>query len=180
MLNNILYHPDFTLELPYVSFGKNIPNKLEHSLLSSNLILKKFDGKTFLVADTETYINSWNETGTPVSLVLKKKEQFSNSDEELSDETLLALSQQETNFIKLYPNPFVDHLIVSFDLKTTSNISVRVSDLYDNELSALVNNKQLPKGNYKYLFDGKSYKKGMYIVSVIVNGEKNSRVIVKK
>ncbi|MDG2194104.1 MAG: tetratricopeptide repeat protein [Polaribacter sp.] len=116
--DNVVYFDDLFIHLPHTSFNKKIPNKLEYQLLSSDVLMKKLDAENYLIGTIENHIEAWNESGAPLRFVLKKKETFSNSNEELTDDVLKALSEQKDSFIKLYPNPFESDLIISYTLET--------------------------------------------------------------
>lgn len=179
-LDNSIYFNNTYIEFPHQSFSKEIPSKLTHQIMSADLKLKLLNGKNYLIANIEDYINGWNEKGVPTRLILTKEVGFENSEEELSDEALKALSEQEESFIKLYPNPFENDLIISYKLKAKANTKVQISDLNGSVLSIIEKEKTKKKGEYRYFFNGGKLKKGIYIVSVIVNNKNNTRIIVKK
>ena len=179
-LENTLYFEELSLELPHTSFNKEIPNKLFYEILSSNLSTKSFGDKTYLTGDLENYIASWNEAGSPLRFVLTKNETFSNSDKELSEEALKELSEQEENFIKLYPNPFKGDLIISYTLQEATFVEVRVADINGTKNTVVEKGKQQEKGKHTYFFNGNNLEKGLYVVTVLTGNEKKTRIIVKK
>ena len=179
-IDNAIYFEDTSILLPHDSYKKSIPNTLNYEILSSDLSIKTVNGITYLVANIESYIKNWNEAGTPLRLILKKKETFNNTDEELSNDALIALSEQANNFIKLYPNPFKKDLIISYSLKDQATVKVQLSDLQGNIKEVVENNKIQEKGDYRYFLNGSHLKKGAYVVSVFVNNERKTRVIIKK
>lgn len=178
--DNELYFDNLTVTLPHTSFRKDIPTKVPYELLSSELNLKAFNGKQFLVGTMDSYITAWSESGAPLRFVLEKKASFTNTDTTLSDEALAALAQQNNRFIKLYPNPFSKDLIVSYKLETTGTVSVKLSDLNGNFSKVLEASKSQAKGEYRYYVNGSSLQKGLYIVTVMVNGVKKTRIVIKK
>lgn len=180
LLDNTLYFDGTKLVLPHRSYNDFIPSQLAHNLLSADLQLKSFEGNDYLTANIDSYIQEWNETGVPTRIILKKIIGFENSNEELTDDALKALSEQEESFIKLYPNPFVNDLIVSYSLKEQANVQVQITDLTGNYTSILESEKLQNKGKHRYFFNASPLKEGAYIVSVIVNGERKTRLIVKK
>ncbi len=178
-IDETIYFENTKLSLPHESYKKSIPNDLEYTILSSDLQLKTVNGITYLIANVESYIKNWNESGAPLRLILNKKETFNNIDKELSNDALIALSQQEDNFIKLYPNPFEKDLIISYSLTEQATINVELSDLHGNTKSVIANNETQNKGDYKYYLDGTTLEKGVYVVTVLVNGKRKTRVIIK-
>jgi hypothetical protein len=179
-IENTLYFEDLTLTLPHTSFNDEIPNSLFYEILSSNLSLKKLGEKEYLTGNLESYIADWKEAGKPTQFVLQKKESFNNSDNELSDGALKALSEQDESFIKLYPNPFENDLIISYTLDQLSYVEVSVSDINGTKNTILEKGKQQKKGKYNYFLNGSVLQKGLYIVSVTANNLKKTRIIVKK
>ncbi len=179
-MDETIYFENTRFSLPHESYKKEIPNNLEYTILSSDLQLKTVNGIPYLIANIESYIKNWNEAGAPLRLVLKKKETFTNTDKELSNDALIALSQQEDNFIKLYPNPFQEDLIISYVLAEQATIKVQLNDLQGNIKEVIADNKIQEKGDYRYFLDGSNLKKGAYVISVFVNNQRKTRVIIKK
>ncbi len=178
--NNSIYFEDLALTLPHTSFHKKIPTKLLHQFLSTELALKEIYATNYLTGNIENYIGKWNEPGAPLRFVLQKKETFSNSDKELTDEALKALSAQKNNFIKLYPNPFKEDLIISYTLEKASNIQIKVSDITGLKTFVVEKGVSQKAGNHRYFFNGTQLVKGLYIVTVITDNGKKTRIIVKK
>jgi hypothetical protein len=178
--NNSIYFEDLSVALPHASFHKKIPTKLLHQFLSSELALKEVDGINYLTGNIENHIGKWNESGAPLQFVLQKKETFSNSDKELTDEALKALSAQKNNFIKLYPNPFREDLIISYTLEKASNIQIKVSDIKGLKTFVVEKGVSQKPGNHRYFFNGTQLLKGLYVVTVITDSGKKTRIIVKK
>ncbi len=179
-IDNSIYFENTNVLLPHDSYKENIPNTLNYEILSSDLSIKTVNGITYLVANIESYIKNWNEAGIPLRLVLQKTATFNNTDEELSNDALIALSKQANNFIKLYPNPFKEDLIISYSLTKQATVKIQLSDLQGNIKEVVENNKIQEKGDYRYFLNGSHLKKGAYVVSVFVNNERKTRVIIKK
>lgn len=180
LLDNAVYFDNSNVILPHVVYSESLPKELNHNLLSADIQLKQLGGNTYLTATVDSYIKQWNESGEPTRVVLKKKAGFTNSDEELSDDALKALSEQEESFIKLYPNPFVNDLIVAYTLTEKANVQVQITDLNGTNTNVLEVGQSQEKGEHRYFFNASSLKKGAYIVAVTVDGKRNTRLIVKK
>jgi len=118
--------------------------------------------------------------GAPLRFVLQKKETFSNSDKELSDDVLKALSEQKNNLIKLYPNPFKSDLTISYTLEKASYVEVKITDINGTKNSIVEKGKQQKAGKHTYFFNGARLKNGLYVVTVTANNEKKTRIIAKK
>lgn len=179
-IENALYFENTEFILPHDSFKKSIPNRLTYSVISGDLKIKSVHNNDYLIANIESYIKNWNEAGMPLRLVLKKKETFNNRDKELSNDALIALSEQEDSFIKLYPNPFKNDLIISYSLTKQAIIEVQLSDLQGNVKVVVTDSKIQDKGDYRYHIDGSILKKGVYVVTVLLDGQRKTRVIIKK
>jgi hypothetical protein len=130
---------------------------------------KNIGDKHFLTGRLDSYIKQWQEAGKPLQFVLQKKEGFNNNDTNLSDTALQALASQEDSFIKLYPNPFKNDLIISYVLDKKSQVSVRVSDVKGLKNTILEKGKLQNKGKHNYFLNGNNLEKGLYIVNVRVN-----------
>lgn len=178
-MGNTVYFDHARITLPHASFDSLIPSQLEYRLLSSDIEQKNLAGLIYLTGTIESTIDAWNESGAPLKFVLKKTETFTNTDQELSDDVLKALSEQESSFIKLYPNPFVSDLVISYELETPGIVQVKIADLYGNQSSIVENNRRQDAGSYRYFFDGTLLQSGLYVVTVIVNNQTHSRIIVK-
>ena len=179
-IDNEIYFDEIYINLPHDSFSELIAKDLDYQFLSTEMSIKKIHGFTFLTGKIKNYINEWDESGSPMKFVLKKKETFANSDQELSDEILTALSAQEDNFIKLYPNPFKTDLIISYTLDMPSFVEVKITDLQGTKNEVIKKGSEQEAGDHRYYFEGSNFQKGIYVVSVFVNNERKTRVIVKK
>ncbi|KAF9657627.1 T9SS type A sorting domain-containing protein [Tenacibaculum mesophilum] len=179
-LDNSLYFNDVTVELPHSSFSKNIPSVLEHQLLSSDVSIKQFNSETYLTGNLETYVSAWKESGVPIRFVLKKKKKLENSEEELSEEALAALSKQEDSFIKLYPNPFEKDVIVSYSLEQPANTKVTITNMNGLREKVIKPLASQETGRYQYYVEGTDLPKGMYVVTILVGKERKTRIIIKK
>jgi len=179
-VNNTIYFDDTTIKLPHISFHKRIPSELDYNLLSVDITTKEIAESRFLIGNFENYIEKWNESGAPLKFVLKKKETYSNNDIEISDDVLQALAAQEQKFVKLYPNPFQTDLIISYTLDEPSFVEVKIADINGTKNIVVERAKLQKKGKHRYFFDGSVLEKGIYVVTVIVNNQRKTRIIVKK
>lgn len=177
--DDLVFFENTKIELPHITFDEKIPNKLYYEFKNTDLEIQKIGSSNYLMANIQSYINEWNETGRPLKLVLKKTETFANSNQELSDEVLKAILEQKENFIKLYPNPFEKELIISYTLEETSFVEVKITGA--NGIKNIIIKKEAAQneGSYSYFFDANTLGKGAYIVSVIINNQRKTRIIVK-
>ena len=68
-----------------------------------------------------------------------------------------------------YPNPFNPSTMISFDLRTSGNVSVKVYDALGKEVAVLVNEFKDP-GIYNVRFDASNLSSGMYFYKLQAEG----------
>lgn len=180
LYNNVIFFEENKLKFPHNSFNEKIPNELNYDFLSADLSLKVLNERTFLIGNIDSYIPEFNEPGAPLKFVLSKIETFSNTSEEISDKILEAISMQEVSFIKLYPNPFIDDLIISYTLEKPSFVEVKITNVNGTENTIIRKGENQKKGKHNYFFGGSNLNKGAYIVSVFVDNTRKTRIIIKK
>lgn len=176
---NAIAFEDTQISMPHESFKEHIPDEISYKLLDAKITRKHLEDNEYLVFNTESYITEWNEPGAPLVVVLQKVTTFSNTNEAIDDTILQSLSNQNDNFIKLYPNPFKNDLIIAYNLSTAATTTVYITDINTNETSIVKRIGHQKKGNYNYFFDGQQLKKGIYVVTVEVNNTKHTRLIIK-
>ena len=181
LIDDAIYFENLQITLPHRSYHVEEQNTLEHEFLSSELSLKNIAGTHYLIGEIESYIPEWNEPSTPMRFVLTKESVTTENNIEISEAVLQALATQKNSFIKLYPNPFESDLIVAYTLKEASHIQIKLMSILDmTQAHTIEQGKQQQAGDYRYHFDGSALKKGLYVVSVYVNGVKKTKLIIKK
>ncbi len=178
--SNTLYFKSLHLNLNHLSFSNKIPNNLDYQILSSNFKLKYINENTYLTASIESFVNKWKEPGAPISLVLTKEKVLTENGKEISEETLQALAIQENSFIKLYPNPFINDLLIAYTLENEGYVNIEISSLDGTQYYIIEKGKQQKSGDYTYYFDGSKLKNGLYAISIFVNGVKYNKLIIKE
>lgn len=154
-------------------------NTIDWQVLSAQVEFKTINNKTYLIGNLQTFTPQWKEQGPPMRFVLKQVQE--GEDEDLSNEELLAISQQKDQFIVLYPNPFLADVLIAYELETQANVSVAVYDLSGNAAPVTLEAGNLQTaGKHHYTFDGSGLKTGMYIVRVAVGNKIHSRILIKK
>lgn len=153
-------HPDFKI--------------LDYDLLSISFTQKDIDGTTYLIGRLESQILQWSEPGPPMTLVLTK------GGVQLSDEALASFAEQEESFIKLYPNPFTEDLLIHYELGSDSNVEVRLLDYYGGTSVETVTSSCLKSGEHTHTLSNYDLKAGLYVVQVRVNGQAHSKLVIKK
>jgi len=175
-----IYNDQLYITLPNIAFNAKIAKELEYQILSSTFELKTVNNKTYLTALVESTINDWKEPGTPIQLVLEREGILSDNNQEIPEEILQALSNQKSSFIKLYPNPFVSDLIIAYTLEKESYTQLKITNFTTSKTTVIEQGNNQKKGEHRYFFDGRSLEKGMYIVTITVDGIQKTKLILKK
>ena len=84
------------------------------------------------------------------------------------------------NTISVVPNPVVDEVTISFEVKETTNANLSISDVVGRKLITILDG-QLPNGEYNYVENLGSLDRGLYLVTLTMdNGETKVSKIVKQ
>lgn len=175
--DNALYFDklNMTFNMPYSENPNS--NTLTRQLLSSQMEFKVINKKTYLTGNLQTFTDEWQEPGPPMHIILKQTEE---GDEDLTVEELLALTDQKEHFITLYPNPFVNDVLIEYELENDANVNVGVYDFSGNNTAITLEQGAFQtQGKHKYTLNGSTLRAGMYIVRVGVNNEMHSRILIK-
>lgn len=168
---------NINIKRPYYSGSDE--QDLQYNLEQADFEFKQYNNKSYLTAYIESYVEAMAEPGNTFAFILEKQQNETENGKEISDDTAIALASQDS-FIKLYPNPFKSDLFISYSLDHDSFVDVEVSDLQLSYKHVLENGKQQKAGNYTYYFNGSLVKKGINVITVLVNGNKHTKLIVKK
>ncbi|MFC5978629.1 T9SS type A sorting domain-containing protein [Flavobacterium salmonis] len=176
--DNALYFDklNMTFDMPYSENPNS--NILVSQLLSSQMEFKTVNKKVYLTGSLQTFTEEWQEPGPPMHIILKQTEEGDGDD--LTAEELLALTDQKEHFITLYPNPFVNDVLIEYELENDATVNVGVYDFSGNNTTITLQKETLQKqGKHQYNLDGTTLKSGMYIVRVGVGNEMHSRILIK-
>jgi len=61
-----------------------------------------------------------------------------------------------------YPNPFNPKTVIGFSLLATENVTLKIYDIFGKEVTTLIQNKRLGKGEHEAEFDGSKLNSGVY------------------
>lgn len=149
------------------------PNEevLEYEINYIALKPYNLNGNIFLIARLESWIKNWSEPGPPLIMVVHKDINI----ESATDEPL-----RETPSITVSPNPFVEDILVTYQVQNSSEVSISLYDFYGRlkYSSSVIDEKQ--KGNYTLIIPGQNLIPGIYIIQIQIAGEKYSKQIIKK
>ncbi|MCD9583124.1 T9SS type A sorting domain-containing protein [Tenacibaculum maritimum] len=133
-----------------------------------------------MIFELDNYAHEIREPGGKLYMILSEKEEITENGIEVSEEVLEELYKMEDKFVKLYPNPFTDALFISYSLSEDSIIKLEVASIESGFKKVLEPEKKQVKGAYIYYLGNNDLKKGVYVVTVYVNGERKTETIVKK
>ncbi|WP_298546151.1 tetratricopeptide repeat protein [uncultured Aquimarina sp.] len=167
---------NFNIQIDRKYLDQSSNNKINLSIFSIDFKKKSIEELNIIVGTLEAHINNWNEPSAPIKIILHP---FSDNPN-LSDEALLALGSQSNSFIKLYPNPFVNDLLIQYELKENATVSVAIQGVSNNIHKNITTSSIQSIGKKLYTLDGRELPSGLYVVSVIVNGINHNKLIVKK
>jgi hypothetical protein len=84
------------------------------------------------------------------------------------------------NTISVVPNPVVDEVTISFEVKEITNANLSITDVVGRKLITILDG-QLPNGEYNYVENLGSLDRGLYLVTLTMeNGETKVSKIVKQ
>lgn len=85
-----------------------------------------------------------------------------------------------SDFVNIYPNPYLSSTNISYSLKNTSNVNIEVFNTIGQKIETIVSGNQ-QAGDYKYSFNSKEkgYDAGIYFVKITVNGKSIMKKIVE-
>jgi len=131
------------------------------------------ENETMMIGKLTADYPVWQERANPTFLVLKKKLS-------ISKEALESFEAQADDFIKLFPNPFVNQLLVNFELPKAAKISVKVSNYYNTApYENMVFQGQKAKGNHTIEVANGPTKPGTYLITILFDGKKETKIIIK-
>lgn len=178
--DDTLFFEDLKINVKRLYFNAQDEQYIDYSILSGNFVSKLYKNKTYLTANLESYVDTMKEPGNRFALVLTKAQNETENGKDISEETTLALAEQQDSFIKLYPNPFETDLYIAYTLETTGFVQVEVSDLHGTKRHVLEQGKTQNSGDHTYYFNGATLLKGMNVITIFVDGNKHTKLIVKK
>lgn len=180
MQGEVMYFEQLNVDLPRVSFDIEQRLDLNYQMLSAAFSFKTHNEVLYAVAIIESFVADWQEPGAPMRLVLKRAPDSIQKEPELSEEVMLALAFQEQSFIKVYPNPFSQQLLVAYELDSTADVEVSITS-FDGQFSQRISNTQSQNEGTQYCsFSGADLENGTYVIRVSVNGDSYSKLIQKK
>lgn len=180
--NNELLLTDLKLPLPRIYFDYWHSPYVLFNTITINLAQVDNLNDKYLIANVNANMPEFGEPAPPLRLVLVKQLSDNNEDESTIDqETLeqLAINKGD-NFIKTFPNPFKDDLLIEYEITETSNVSVKLFSYLEQTIHNISTEKEELPGKHTHYFDGASLDPGLYIVKVSTRGSTHTKLIVKQ
>jgi hypothetical protein len=78
---------------------------------------------------------------------------------------------QEFELEQNFPNPFNPVTTIKFSLPKASVITLKVFDIAGREVTELINNMNMNKGTFSYMFSAQDISSGVYFYSLIADGK---------
>ncbi|WP_281636258.1 T9SS type A sorting domain-containing protein [Flavobacterium marginilacus] len=175
--NNNLFLQGFNFNLDQLYSHSFKVYPLDYTVLGMDMTQRKYNNTRYLLADVDSFIGVWKEPGTPISLVLRPKNDKTVTAEE--DAVLLALASQKAEFIKVYPVPFKEQLYIGFELNDPAQVQITLTSVATAHTVRVAVTK-LEAGMQSYTVDTASLPEGYYVVRVQENEKVHTRVVIKQ
>ncbi len=170
-----LVFPNMTVDL-----RKRYTDRVDEVMLGHRFTSLRFDIKAdhrgvSLTGNLESQIAQWSEPGAPSRFTMTKVE------DGIPNKAFDAFAEQGEHFIKVYPNPFEEDLLLHYTLDSDADVSIHISDYYRPQQQLKSKGAKQKKGKRTVSFGSLSeLKSGLYLVQMDVNGTLYSRIVIKK
>ncbi|MEO0571999.1 MAG: T9SS type A sorting domain-containing protein [Bacteroidota bacterium] len=131
-------------------------------------------GENLLLGRIKTYHPVWKEPGNPVLILLRKETT-------ISEEAARAFELQSSDFVKIYPNPVPNYCLINYELPLDSKVKIEISNYYNTPRyhRTIFDGTRLKGEHTLEIFELPSAP-GSYIVSIVHNGKKETKIIIKQ
>ena len=96
----------------------------------------------------------------------------------LSDDSIITI-YFATADAQVYPNPFSDFFIISFNCYETTNISVKLFDIQGKLINFVADNRTYSEGKHEINIESKQLEKGMYLIKLTLNNQNFVHKLIK-
>ena len=110
-----------------------------------------------------------------MSVILKTASAQSSEEEEM----LLALASQSDQFIKLYPVPFNEKLIIQYQIENAGNVLVELINFNTAEVKVISPMQWQEPGTYTHNINT-LLPKGLYVARVRAANQVFTRLVIKE
>tara|TARA_R110000868_G_scaffold71713_2_gene209708 strand:- start:36035 stop:37348 length:1314 start_codon:yes stop_codon:yes gene_type:complete len=172
--NNQLIFSDLTLNLKKRYTDNPYELSLDYQVTNFSFSIIESEDTELLTGKLETTILNWSEPGPPSQLILHRE------GTQISQEIKDALANQQDQFIKVYPNPFEEDLLLYYTLEQDAEVLINFYDYYNPQQVLKTKKKNQRKGERTMVLnDMNDFSKGLYIVQMYVAGNQYSRIVLK-
>jgi hypothetical protein len=175
--NNNIFIEGLTFKLDQLYNHSFKTFQLEYNILGMDMSLKTYNNVPYLLADVDSFISNWKEPGTPISLVLRPKNEKNISD--IDESVLLALASQESESVKVYPVPFNEQLYVGFESLQPSKVKVTLFNVATAQ-TVQVTSGNIDSGLHSLTLNTANLPAGYYIIQAEENEKLHTRIVVKQ
>lgn len=131
------------------------------------------NGERFLLGRLDADYPVWQERANP-GLVLLQRKKGSHA------QAQAAFLEQANDFIRLFPNPFEDFLMVNFELPLAADVKVEINHYYNTPIyQQTVFEGPKAKGKHTLEVYNPPTHSGTYLVSITYNGIRETKIILK-
>jgi Secretion system C-terminal sorting domain len=119
--------------------------------------------------------SSFSQTTAPVSknwLIYTRVDPVTGGSLTIGVNTISTTVPDAFSLEQNYPNPFNPSTKIRFNVKSASNINIKVFDITGREVVQLVKNEFIKAGTHEVTFDASKYASGVYFYSLEANNVK--------
>ena len=163
-----------TLKITWMLDGSNYANNTDTLTLDSNTLTKGAHTLVATVADTTAAVKSSANATTHIYSIQWTIDKLMTN---ISINTL----QYKTK-VSAFPNPFHDHITISYTLEKTSNVRVDILDLNGSLIQTLIKQNNISAGEYKQTanLSSQNLPAGIYLIRYKIDDYSYSEQIIKE
>jgi len=133
-----------------------------------------YKGQSHLVGRLKAFLPVWEEPANPIVILLRKKPK-------ISEAAMAAFEEQASDFLKIYPNPIGQHLLVNFELPHEANVSLDIREYYGtNSYQNSVFSGIRAQGNNTIEILDIPQNPGNYLLTIKFDGITENKILIKK
>mgnify|MGYP001793281884 FL=1 len=165
-----------SLNIPIKKKFTDYPNftHLMNEIKSIELRELFYNGQTVLVGRLKAFLPVWEEPANPILILLRKKPK-------ISEAAIAAFEEQASDFLKVYPNPIEQHLLVNFELPYEAHVSLDIREYYGtNSYQNSVFSGIRAQGNNTIEILDIPQNSGSYLLTIKFDGITENKILIKK
>lgn len=175
-LDDAAYFEDLSLSMDRIYKDNPDQSALIYDIQSIRFSKNNLVGVDYLVGEVMTYVPAWQEPGAPIQIILQQ----TSSEWDVSNEALAAFATQ-SEFIKLYPNPFETELLVQYELDQPAQVHASIVSLHNPSQQRVIDaGTSKAHGKQLYRIDGSDLPRGMYVIQIQVDDQTHTKLVVKQ